>query len=130
MIIDHLYLSVTDYERARDFYRAALAPLGISLVMEVGPEQAGRAERAAAFGRDGKPELFLATRGDPARNVHVALVAPDRAAVRAFHDAAVAAGGADNGAPGLRPHYHEHYYGGFVLDPDGYNVEAVCHRPE
>jgi catechol 2,3-dioxygenase-like lactoylglutathione lyase family enzyme len=130
MILDHLYLSVRDYDRARDFYRAALAPLGISLVMEVGPEQPGRAERAAAFGRGGKPELFLATRGAPAANLHVALAAPDRAAVRAFHAAALAAGATDNRAPGLRPHYHEHYYGAFVLDPDGHNLEAVCHAPE
>ena len=132
MILDHLYLSVTDYERARDFYDRALAPLGISLIMEVGPEQTGRNERAAAFGRDGKPELFLATRGEPSPHLHVAFAAPDRSAVRGFHEAALKAGGVDNGAgpqASLPPHYHEQYYGAFVFDPDGHNIEAVCHRP-
>lgn len=130
MIIDHVYLSVSDYERAVAFYRAALAPLGISLIFEVRPGEPGRAERAAGFGRGQKPELFLAARGRATGGVHVALAAPDRAAVRAFHAAALAAGATCNGAPGLRPQYHAHYFGAFVLDPDAHNLEAVCHVPE
>jgi catechol 2,3-dioxygenase-like lactoylglutathione lyase family enzyme len=81
------------------------------------------------FGRQGKPDFWIAQRGTPQTDVHVAFVSPDRGTVDRFHAAALAAGGEDNGAPGLRPHYHEHYYAAFVHDPDGNNIEAVCHAP-
>jgi catechol 2,3-dioxygenase-like lactoylglutathione lyase family enzyme len=121
MPIDHVILNVRDLNRSKAFYKQALAPLGFEVVMELEGFGAG-------LGREGKPELWVAQRGEPTV-VHVALAAPDRETVDRFHEAAVAAGGVDNGAPGLRPHYHENYYAGFVLDPDGSNIEAVCHRP-
>ena len=120
-MIDHLGISVSDYERAKAFYAKALAPLGYGLIMEVTAEQTGHAA-AAGFGADGKPAMN--------KPVHIALRAKDRATVDAFYKAAIAAGGRDNGPPGIRPHYHASYYGAFVLDPDGHNIEAVCHAPE
>jgi catechol 2,3-dioxygenase-like lactoylglutathione lyase family enzyme len=128
-VIDHIGLSVSDYRRALGFYEAALAPLGISIVMRLAPEETGGYE-GAGLGRGGKPSFWLAPGGGTAPPVHVAFVADDRAAVDAFHAAALAAGGTDNGQPGIRAHYHPTYYGAFVLDADGNNVEAVCHRPE
>lgn len=126
-MIDHLGLPVSDYARSKAFYLQALAPLGAGLALEVSAEQTG--DRAhAGFGRDGKPSLWISPAPGGAK-VHAAIVADDRAAVDAFHRAALAAGGTDNGAPGLRPHYHPDYYAAFVLDPDGHNIEAVCHRP-
>lgn len=127
-ILDHITLHVTDYERAKAFYTAALAPLGITLVMEYGT--------AGGFGRDGKPELWIGQgkasyqtteQADRPTPIHVALRARSREEVDAFHHAAVAAGARDFGAPGPRPEYHPGYYGAFVLDPDGHNVEAVIH---
>lgn len=129
MIIDHIGIGVSDYERAKAFYREALAPLGISLVMEVTPELTGGPVWACGFGRDGKPELWIGSDGKTTPPVHVALAARSRAEVDAFYQAALAAGGTDNGAPGLRPMYHPNYYGAFVRDLDGHNVEAVCHAP-
>ena len=119
-MLDHISLGTSDLARSRAFYEAALVPLGYGVVMEVGDFGCG-------FGSAGKPSFWITTRakGGP---VHVAFAAADRAAVDAFHVAALAAGGIDNGAPGLREHYHPAYYGAFVLDPDGNNVEAVCHR--
>jgi catechol 2,3-dioxygenase-like lactoylglutathione lyase family enzyme len=128
-MIDHVGFAVTDFIRSRDFYRRALAPLGYALVMEVTPEQSGGGAHAG-FGRNGKPAFWIGTGAALRGSVHVALVADSRAAVDAFHAAALEAGGRDNGAPGLRPHYHADYYGAFVLDPDGHNIEAVCHRPD
>jgi catechol 2,3-dioxygenase-like lactoylglutathione lyase family enzyme len=123
-MLDHIGLNVSDYGRSRDFYARALAPLGISLLMEPMPGFGG-------FGRDGKPFFWITDQREPTtENVHVALAAPDRATVDAFHAAALDAGGTDNGAPGVREIYHPTYYGAFVRDPDGNNVEAVCHRPE
>jgi catechol 2,3-dioxygenase-like lactoylglutathione lyase family enzyme len=84
---------------------------------------------AAGFGANGKPDFWIGGEGGLNRALHIAIVVDDRAAVDAFHQAALAAGGKDNGAPGLRPHYHADYYGAFVLDPDSHNVEAVCHKP-
>jgi len=127
-MIDHLGMSVSDYERAKAFYARALAPLDYSLIMEVTAEQTGD-HPAAGFGSQGKPYFWFGLGEDVAR-AHVAFVAKDRASVVAFYNAALAAGGMDNGAPGLRPHYHANYYGAFVLDPDGHNIEAVCHLPE
>jgi catechol 2,3-dioxygenase-like lactoylglutathione lyase family enzyme len=128
-MIDHLGFSVSDYPRAKAFYTKALAPLGYSLIMEVTAEQTGNAA-AAGFGEHGKPDFWIGGEGGMNKPIHVAIVAKDRATVDAFYKAALAAGARDNGAPGLRPHYHANYYGAFVLDPDGHNVEAVCHAPE
>jgi catechol 2,3-dioxygenase-like lactoylglutathione lyase family enzyme len=125
-MLDHMGFGVSDYARSRKFYELALAPLGIAVVMEVTPEQTG-GHAAAGFGKDRKP-FFWIGQGDVSGNVHVAFAAESRADVDAFYRAAIAAGARDNGAPGLRPHYHPNYYGAFVLDPDGHNIEAVCHR--
>lgn len=121
MMIDHIGLVVSSGERSQAFYAQALAPLGYGLV----ETHAG----AAAFGPPDMPLFWIYEGKSPHRNVHVALVAADRDSVDRFHAAALAAGATDNGPPGLRPEYHEHYYGAFVLDPDGNNIEAVCHRP-
>lgn len=128
-MIDHLGISVSDYERAKAFYAKALAPLGYGLIMEVTAAQTGHAA-AAGFGADGKPDFWFGAEGAMNKPVHIAIAAKDRATVDAFYKAAIAAGGRDNGPPGIRPHYHANYYGAFVLDPDGHNIEAVCHAPE
>lgn len=128
-MLDHLGATVSDIARSRRFYDAALRPLGISVIMEVTPEQTGGTTHLG-YGDDGKPYFWIGDGGDQTGRMHVAFAVPNRAAVDAFHAAAIAAGGKDNGAPGLRPHYHPNYYGAFVLDPDGLNVEAVCHAPE
>jgi catechol 2,3-dioxygenase-like lactoylglutathione lyase family enzyme len=123
-MLDHVGFGVSDYARSKAFYSQALAPLGISLLLEPIAEAAG-------FGSDGKPFFWIESRGQAVTGrLHIALAADDRAAVDAFHAAAVAAGGTDNGAPGVRAIYHPSYYGAYVLDPDGHNIEAVCHRPE
>jgi catechol 2,3-dioxygenase-like lactoylglutathione lyase family enzyme len=122
MTLDHVSLRVGDFARSRAFYVAALAPLGISILMENAD--------SIGFGKPGKPQFWL-NQGDPRSGpTHVAFAADNRAQVRAFYAAALAAGGRDNGAPGLRPQYHANYYGTFVLDPDGNNAEAVCRLPE
>ena len=126
-MLDHIGIPVSDYATSKSFYERALAPLGIALVMEVTPEQTGD-DYACGFGAQGKP-FFWIGRDNAQGHTHVAFVAARRADVDAFHRAGLAAGGRDNGAPGLRPHYHENYYGAFVLDPDGHNIEAVCHTP-
>jgi catechol 2,3-dioxygenase-like lactoylglutathione lyase family enzyme len=128
-MLDHIGFPVKDLERARTFYSAALAPLDIGIIMEVTAEETG-SDAAIGFGANGKPFFWVGTGPDPTGKVHVALTAKDRATVDAFYKAAIAAGGRDNGGPGLRPHYHANYYGAFVLDPDGHNIEAVCHSPE
>jgi catechol 2,3-dioxygenase-like lactoylglutathione lyase family enzyme len=120
-MIDHVSVTVADVGKSKDFYRAALAPLGYALLLEYG--------RFAGFGVAPKPDFWIGEGSPNEPPVHVAFAAASRADVDAFHRAALAAGGRDNGAPGLRPHYHANYYGAFVLDPDGHNVEAVCHRP-
>lgn len=129
-MLDHVAVSVRDYPKSKAFYEKALAPLGIELIMEFGP--------AGGFGRDGKPFFWIGG-GKPdywkegnetARSpIHVAFRAPDRATVDAFHAAALVAGAIDHGAPGVRGHYHPNYYGAFLLDFDGNNIEAVCHEP-
>jgi catechol 2,3-dioxygenase-like lactoylglutathione lyase family enzyme len=126
-MIDHVGFPVSDYERSKTFYVKALAPLGHALLMEV--DQVENNHRAAGFGRNGKPDFWIGDEGGLGGVLHVAIVADDRAMVDAFHRAAIAAGGVDNGPPGLRPHYHPDYYAAFVRDPDGHNVEAVCHLP-
>ena len=128
-MLDHIGFKVADFARSKAFYERALAPLGYGLVMEVTPEMTGTDSRHAGFGADRKPEFWIGTGDVTHGSLHVALIARDRAAVDAFHAAALAAGGSDNGAPGLRPIYHPNYYGAFVRDPDGHNIEAVCHAP-
>jgi catechol 2,3-dioxygenase-like lactoylglutathione lyase family enzyme len=121
-MIDHVTANVSDFKRAKRFYEQALGPLGYSVQMEF--------EGAAGFGTgEGIPDFWIGS--SPERGAtHVAFSASDRAAVDGFFEAAMAAGGKDNGPPGLRPHYHETYYAAYVHDPDGNNLEAVCHRPE
>jgi catechol 2,3-dioxygenase-like lactoylglutathione lyase family enzyme len=126
-MIDHTGLTVSDFARSKSFYAAALAPLGYRVLMEVPAGVAGQGG-AAGFGVPPKPDFWISTGAPNVPPVHVAFRARGRADVDAFHRAAIAAGGRDNGAPGLRPHYHPFYYGAFVLDPDGHNVEAVCHE--
>jgi catechol 2,3-dioxygenase-like lactoylglutathione lyase family enzyme len=126
-MIDHVGFAVSDYERAKAFYTAALAPLGYVLVKEMQQDQNDCP--AAGFGANGKPDFWIGGEGKTDKPLHVAIAAKTRAAVEAFYRAALAAGGRDNGGPGLRPHYHPNYYGAFVLDPDGHNIEAVCHAP-
>ena len=128
-MIDHLGFSVSNMERAKAFYLNALKPLGIGVIMEVSAEETG-GDAHAGFGKDGKAFFWIGTENKPKGGAHVAFTARTRSDVDSFHHAALAAGGRDNGAPGPRPHYHEHYYGAFVLDPDGNNIEAVCHRQE
>ena len=127
-MLDHIGFPVSNYGRSKSFYLKALAPLGYTLVMEVGQE-VEKGFSAAGFGANGKPDFWIGGEGKLDRPIHIALAAKDRASVDAFYRAALAAGGKDNGAPGLRPHYHPNYYGAFVLDPDGHNIEAVCHTP-
>jgi len=128
-MIDHIGMPVSDLARSTAFYLKALAPLGIAIVMEVSAEQTG-AGAAVGFGANFKPFFWIGEAPDlGGGHIHVAFVANSRAHVDAFYQAALAAGGKDNGKPGLRPHYHADYYGAFVLDPDGHNIEAVCHAP-
>jgi len=120
-MIDHIGIRVSDLERAIAFYSAALAPLGYKQIM--------RFEQFVGFGVPPKPDFWIQGGSAPNQPSHVAFQAIGRQRVRDFYAAAIAAGGKDNGPPGLRPHYHEHYYGAFVLDADGNNIEAVCHEP-
>jgi len=122
MIIDHIGVAVENYERSKAFYCQALAPLGIGLVVEV--------QGWAGLGKAGKPEFWFGAHAQPQKPMHVAFLADTRAQVRAFHAAALSAGGRDNGPPGIRDIYHPNYYGAFVLDLDGHNIEAVCHLAE
>jgi catechol 2,3-dioxygenase-like lactoylglutathione lyase family enzyme len=126
-VIDHVGFPVSEYARSKSFYSEALAPLGYELVMEIDGAHTESRAPAAGFGRSGKPDFWIGGEGGLARTLHIAIVAIDRASVDAFHVAALRAGGRDNGPPGLRPHYHASYYAAFVLDPDGHNIEAVCH---
>lgn len=126
-MIDHIGLQVGDIAAARAFYQAALAPLGITVQMEITEDMTGGHGAHVGFGTAGKPFFWIGSGKAAATGVHVAF-ATDRAAVDAFHAAAIAAGGTDNGAPGLRPEYHPDYYGAFVLDLDGNNIEVVCHE--
>ncbi|MGB6397173.1 MAG: VOC family protein [Bradyrhizobium sp.] len=129
-MIDHIGFPVSDFERSKAFYLKALAPLDYGLVMEMMQDRPPGEAPAAGFGAKGKPDFWIGGEGGLDKPLHVAIVAKDRAVVDAFYKAAIAAGGRDNGAPGIRAHYHANYYGAFVLDPDGHNIEAVCHKPE
>ncbi len=126
-MIDHTGVSVRDFARAKAFYTAALAPLGHGYLHTVPPEQTGGVA-VGGFGRE-RPQFWISEGAQQTPPIHLAFGASTRAQVDAFHAAALAAGGTDNGAPGLRPHYHADYYGAFVRDPDGHNIEAVCHGP-
>lgn len=126
-MIDHIGFSVSDYAKSKAFYTKALAPLGYAVVMEA--QQSENDAPAAGFGIDKKPDFWIGGEGGLNKPVHIAVAAKARTAVDEFHRAALAAGGKDNGAPGLRPHYHPNYYAAFVLDPDSHNIEAVCHAP-
>jgi catechol 2,3-dioxygenase-like lactoylglutathione lyase family enzyme len=119
-MLDHVTLHVSNYDRSKRFYAAALAPLGYTVLMEFG--------EVAGLGA-GRPDFWIAAGAERSGPTHVAFTTTSRAVVDAFHKAALAAGGRDNGAPGVRTEYHPTYYGAFVLDLDGNNVEAVCHQP-
>lgn len=121
-MIDHTGIQVGDFAKAVAFYTKALAPLGYEHIKTF-------QNIAAGFGVGGKPDFWLDGSKAPTDKIHIAFRAKGRAEVRAFYEAALAAGGTDNGPPGVRPHYHENYYGAFVRDPDGHNIEAVCHEP-
>jgi catechol 2,3-dioxygenase-like lactoylglutathione lyase family enzyme len=124
-MIDHTGVNVSDFARSKLFYAKALAPIGYSLILEASSADSGT--EVAGFGEPPKPDFWV-IRGRPNDPpVHVAFRVASRALVDAFYRAALAAGGKNNGAPGLRPHYHPNYYGAFVRDPDGHNIEAVCH---
>ena len=129
-MLDHIGIDVADIARSRRFYAAALAPLGYVMTKDHGTATGFGVPRGEKESSDPAGEFWIA-QGDPHPPLtHVAFSAASRAAVEAFHKAALAAGGRDNGGPGLRPQYHADYYAAFILDPDGYNIEAVCHRPE
>lgn len=127
-MIDHMGIVVSDFIRSKDFFAQALAPLGYAMLMEFPASVTGRTD-VAGFGEAGQPDFWLSKGTPNTPRVHVAFRVPSRKIVDAFHEAALAAGGIDNGAPGLRPHYHPDYYSAFVLDPDGHNIEAVCREP-
>jgi catechol 2,3-dioxygenase-like lactoylglutathione lyase family enzyme len=127
-MLDHIGFAVRDFERSLAFYKVVLEPLGYELIKEVPREVTGE-NAHAGFGREGRPQFWIGTGTGLGGRLHVAFAARSRAEVDAFHAAAIRAGASDNGAPGLRPRYHPNYYGAFVLDPDGHNVEAVCHTP-
>ena len=133
MMIDHLSSYSTNYETSRDFYQAVFAPLGYGLVMEFAtdpaedPEFEGR--RVCAFGPTDNAVFWIIETKQNVTPRHIAFAAKDHEAVRAFYETAIDLGAKDNGAPGPRPHYHDHYYGAFVFDPDGNDIEAVCHLP-
>jgi catechol 2,3-dioxygenase-like lactoylglutathione lyase family enzyme len=122
MIFDHIGFNVGDFAKSKAFYCQTLAPLGVEIVMS--------GDNWAMLGKNGKPAFWFGAYGPKPGRIHLAFAAENRAQVRAFYDVAIAAGGTDNGAPGVREQYHPSYYGAFVIDPDGHNVEAVCHLPE
>lgn len=121
-MFDHIGIGATNLRASKEFFLKALSPLGVSVVMEV-PEAVG-------LGRDHKPSFWLGASTEQGGPLHLAFTAETRSQVDDFYRRAIAAGGKDNGPPGLRPHYHPNYYGAFVIGPDGHNVEAVCHKPE
>jgi catechol 2,3-dioxygenase-like lactoylglutathione lyase family enzyme len=126
-MIDHTGVGVRDFEKSKDFYRRALGAIGYQLIAEFSAEVTG-SSAVAGFGEPPKPDFWINEGAPQKPHVHVAFRVTTRALVDGFYKAAIAAGGQDNGAPGPRPHYHANYYGAFVLDPDGHNVEACCHE--
>ena len=127
-MLDHITFEVLDVAVSTRFYDVALAPLNVRRLVTL-PAGDSSPVDVAAYGID-QPQLWIAQHDAATGHFHIALRADDRARVDAFYAAAMAAGGRDNGPPGVRPHYHQHYYGAFVLDPDGHNIEAVCHIAE
>lgn len=127
-MIDHTGISVRDFEKSKAFYTQALSAISYALLMEIPASVTGYTD-VAGFGEPPKPDFWISAGVPNQPAIHVAFRVATRATVDAFYQAAMAAGGRDNGKPGLRPHYHEHYYAAFVLDPDGHNIEAVCHEP-
>jgi catechol 2,3-dioxygenase-like lactoylglutathione lyase family enzyme len=124
-MFDHIGIDVSDLERSKKFYSETLEALGYRLVLDL------KEWKAAGFGKD-RPQFWIGE-GSPKSEddeVHICFSAKNRKEVQAFHEAAISAGGRDHGKRGLRPHYHENYYGAFILDLDGYNIEACCHLPE
>jgi catechol 2,3-dioxygenase-like lactoylglutathione lyase family enzyme len=122
-MLDHVTIGVGDIERSKTFYDRALAPLGITRLYAEG-------ERAAGYGIRPKAFFWIGSKDVLQTGAHIAFTAADRSTVDRFYNEAIAAGGQDNGRPGPRPNYHQNYYGAFVLDPDGHNIEAVCHSPQ
>lgn len=122
MILDHIGMAVSDYAKSKAFFAAALAPLGICMIKEV--------QGWAGFGRNGRPQFWFGVGQGPQKPMHIAFAAETREQVRGFYTAALQAGATDNGPPGIRQIYHPHYYGAFVIGPDGHNIEAVCHGTE
>lgn len=122
MIFDHIVLIISNNKKSKIFYEKALSPLGIQFVRED--------DDCIGFGTNGKPSLWLCEENNIQKPMHIAFVAESRKAVDAFHAGAIAAGGKDNGAPGIRENYHPDYYGAYVIDPDGHNIEAVCRKSE
>jgi len=120
MIIDHIGIAISDYDKSKLFYQSVLATLGIELVIEV--------QGWAGFGKKGKAEFWFGPDEKTQEPMHIAFAAKSRQQVDEFYKAAIAAGGLDNGKPGVREIYHPNYYGAFVIDPDGHNIEAVCHQ--
>lgn len=120
MIIDHIGMAITNLDKSKAFYAKALAPLNIKLVAEV--------QGWVGFGRNGKPEFWFGEDEESQHPMHIAFLADSREQVDCFHEAALSAGGRDNGKPGIREVYHANYYGAFIIDPDGHNIEAVCHQ--
>ncbi|MEO8001098.1 MAG: VOC family protein [Arenimonas sp.] len=128
-MIDHLGISVSDYPKSKAFYEKVLATLGHSCVMEITPEMTGGDDYHCGFGSNQKPSFWISAAGEVSSSIHIAFAANSRSDVDAFHHVALAAGGKDNGAPGLRTLYHPNYYGAFIIDRDGHKIEAVCHSP-
>jgi catechol 2,3-dioxygenase-like lactoylglutathione lyase family enzyme len=127
-MIDHTGIYTREYERSKAFYSAALGAIGYALLMEFPASVTGHTD-VAGYGEPPAADFWIYKGAPHVPPLHVAFRVATRAQVDAFYQAALAAGGRDNGPPGPRPHYHEHYYGAFVLDPDGNNIEAVCHQP-
>jgi catechol 2,3-dioxygenase-like lactoylglutathione lyase family enzyme len=127
-MIDHLGITVRDHDASKEFYLQALAPLGIGVVMSVSKQESGADSDYTGLGYDHKA-FFWIGQGTATGAMHLCFTAKTRAAVDAFYKAAIAAGARDNGPPGIRAHYHPNYYGAFVIDPNGVNLEAACHQP-
>ena len=126
-MIDHTGVAVSDFAKSKAFYTAALEPINYAMLMEIPASVTGSTD-VAGFGEAQKPDFWIHGGNPNKPPIHVAFRVDTRAKVDAFYQAAIDAGGTDNGPPGVRPHYHPNYYGAFVLDPDGHNIEAVCHE--
>lgn len=127
-MIDHTGIIASNFDKSKEFYAKALAPIGYGLLIEFPASVTGHTD-VAGFGEPPKPDFWVSSGTPNNPPIHVAFRVGSRALVDDFYKAAMAVGGRDNGEPGLRPHYHPNYYGAFVLDPDGHNIEAVCHEP-